>query len=76
MTKVKILGTAIILSVAVVLPALAEDARSTHLRRAHNEARELLVTSPRVQRIDNSGPALRDPARIGGADADLHPASS
>ncbi len=76
MTKVKILGTAIILSVAVVLPALAQDARSTHLRRAHNEARELLVTSPRVQRIDNSGPALRDPARIGGEDADLHPASS
>ena len=75
MTKVKLLGTAIILSVAVVLPALAQDARSTHLRRAHNESRELFVPSPRA-RIDNAGPTLRDPARIGGEDADLRPASS
>ena len=76
MTTVKALGTAIILSVTAVLPALAQDARSTHLRRAHNESRELFMTSPRLQRIDNTGPILRDRARIGGEDADLHPASS
>ena len=77
MTKIKIFGATIILSVTVALPAFAQDARTTHLRRAHNELSEPLQTSRRAQvseKIENAGPSEKDPSRIGGEDPDFHPA--
>jgi len=79
MTKIKLLGATIILSSTFALPALAQDARTIHLRRAQNELSGQIQTSPRVQtsgRIENAGPSESDPSRIGGADPDFHPASS
>jgi hypothetical protein len=79
MTKIKLLGATIILSATAALPALAQDAHTAHLRRAHNELSEPLRASPRAQtgeRIEGAGPSEKDPSRIGGADADYHPASS
>jgi hypothetical protein len=79
MTKIKLLGATIILSATFALPALAQDGRATHLRRVHNELSGQIQTSPRAQtsgRIENAGPSESDPSRIGGADADFHPASS
>jgi hypothetical protein len=79
LTQIKIIPATIILSAMVALPALAQDARSTHLRRAHNELSEPFQTSPRSQanvRLENASLIERDPSRVGGADADFHPASN
>jgi len=79
LTKIKIQGAAIILSVTVALPACAQEAGSTHLRRAHNELSEPFQVTPRARptsTIDSVGRSERDPSRVGGENADLHPASS
>jgi len=79
MTKIKILGATIILSVTVALPAFAQDTQTTHLRRARNELSEPVHAAPRAQtseKIENAGPSEKDPSRVGGADADFRPASS
>ena len=79
LTKIKILGATIILSVAIALPACAQEAGSTHLRRAHNELSEPFQAIPRARptpTIDSAGRSERDPSRVGGENPDLHPSSS
>ena len=79
MTKIKILGATIILSVTVALPAYAQEARSTHLRRAYNALSDPFQATPRARptsTIDSVGRSERDPSRVGGENPDLHPVSS
>jgi hypothetical protein len=69
-----------ILSVAVVaMPAFAQAASSTHLRRAHNELSEPFRANARIRpwsRIDNAGSSERDRSRVGSEDAEFHPAGN
>jgi hypothetical protein len=79
MTKIKILGATMILYVAVAMPALAQEANSTHLRRAHNELGAPFHASARIRpslRIDDANWSQRDPSRVGSEDAEFRPASS
>jgi hypothetical protein len=79
MTKIKMLGTTIILSVAVAMPALAQETNSTHLRRAHNELSAPFHANARIRpssRIDDAVWSQRDPSRVGSEDAEFRPASS
>jgi hypothetical protein len=79
LTKIKVLGATMILSVAVAMPAFAQEVSSTHLRRAYNQLSGPFQASPRVRNwstIDNAGSRERDPSRVGGEDADFRPASS
>jgi hypothetical protein len=79
LTKIKILGATMILSVTVAMPAFAQGAGSTHLRRAHNELSEPFHASTRTRawsRIDIAGSSERDPSRVGGEDAEFRPAGN
>ena len=80
MTKIKIAGATMILSVAVAMPAFAQEASSTNLRRAHNELSGPFHASARTRpwsRINSgAGSSERDPSRVGSEDAEFRPASS
>jgi hypothetical protein len=68
-----------ILSVTVTMPAFAQGANSTHLRRAHNELSAPLHANARIRpssRIDDAVWSQRDPSRVGSEDAEFRPASS
>ena len=79
MTKIKIAGATMILSVAVAMPAFAQEASSTHLRRAHNELSAPFQANARIRpssRIDYANWSQRDPSRVGGEDADFRPSGN
>jgi len=79
LSKIKIFGATMILSVAVAVPAFAQEVSSTHLRRAYNQLSGPFQASPRLPNwstIDNAGSRERDPSQVGGEDADFRPASS
>jgi hypothetical protein len=79
MNKIKTLSAMTILSVSIVTPVFAQDLSPTHLRRAHNELTEpfqAIFRTARRAKIESIGSTQRDPSRVGGEDAELHPASS
>jgi hypothetical protein len=86
MIKMKALGAAIILSAAVVTPVFAQDAGAiyglesrpvTNYRGAYNQSEASFYARPLTneerRNIENFGFSGRDPSRVGGEDAWLHP---
>jgi hypothetical protein len=87
MTKMKALGAAIIFSAAVVTPVFAQDAGAigpgnryglesqavTNYRAAYDQSEARPLTNEERRNIENFGFSGRDPSRVGGEDAWLHP---
>jgi hypothetical protein len=85
MIKMKALGAAIILSAAVVTPVFAQDAIGpgnryglesrpvTNYRGAYDQSEARPLTNEERRNIENFGFSGRDPSRVGGEDAWLHP---
>jgi hypothetical protein len=87
MTKMKALGAAIILSAAVITPVFAHDAGAigpgnryglesrpvTNYRGAYDQSEARPLTNEERRNIENFGFSGRDPSRVGGEDAWLHP---
>jgi hypothetical protein len=87
MIKMKALGAAIILSAAVVTPVFAQDAGAigpgnrygleprpvTTYRGAYDQSEARPLTNEERRNIEDFGFSGRDPSRVGGEDAWLHP---
>jgi hypothetical protein len=78
MTKIKTIGAAMVLSIAVAAPAFAATHHVKNFRGAYNQMTDdSFVPSSQAERnIQNFGFSGRDPSRVGGWDPSLNPSGS